>query len=78
MDEELEVVRPACKVRVGDYFYKKPLPGNKPDRIRVTNVERGKTGLIITGKYISHVDGPSERKFSSIIFNSDQYVIEHS
>lgn len=82
MDENVipleEFMRPRCKVKVGDYFYKSVAPGMKPDRIKVVDVQWLNENWIITGKYISHINGPTERKFSDTIFSSGQYVIESS
>lgn len=77
MDESIEsFLRPRCKVNVGDIFYRTPKPGVKPDRVEVTDVQPYDSGWILTGKFLNHVNGPTERKYLSSIFNSDQYVIE--
>ena len=80
MDENVlsveEFLRPKCKVKVGDYFYKAISPGMKPDRIKVTGVQWLNGGWIITGQYLNRVNGPRERKFSEMIFDGGQYVIE--
>lgn len=77
MDESIEsFLRPRCKVRAGDIFYRIPKPGVKPDRVEVIDVRPHDEGWLITGKFLNHMNGPSERKYLSSIFDSDQYVIE--
>ena len=77
MDEAvINFFKPKCKAQVGDIFYRVPKPGNKPDRIEVIDIQPHDEGWIVTGKFLNHVDGPSERKYFSSIFDGDQYVIE--
>ena len=70
------VSRGKCPVEIGDRFYK-DLPNlTVPNRLVVVDIQEGEDDYIITGRYMYHMIGPQERKYSSKIFTEEKWKIE--